>query len=117
MADVLKGVGGTDAVAPSTSSIDPNKSSSSSIKITPKTKQRNGNNGGVKPSTSNGGAIIANEFKAKLDGLLDAKPSISKEKMNQIVQEAIRSAKHYKHVVYYVESFIKKVRIIISNRC
>lgn len=54
--------------------------------------------------------VVAQEFKHKLDALLEGKASISKEKMNQIVDEAIKSVKNYKHVVYYVESFIKKVR-------
>ena len=121
MADVVKGVGGggnnvenspTEVVAPSTSAAAAN-TSKSSIKIA--SKRTNGSSNGVKAAaaTNDEGAAAASEFKARLDALLDTKPSISKEKMNQIVREAVKCAKHYKHVVYYVESFIKKVSLSI----
>jgi hypothetical protein len=120
MADVVKGVGGGDnnvensptgVVAPSTSAAA--NTSKSSIKIA--SKRTNGSSNGVKAAAATNDEV-ANEFKARLDALLDTKPSISKEKMNQIVREAVRCAKHYKHVVYYVESFIKKVSLSDLNR-
>ena len=121
MADVVKGVGGGDnnvensptgVVAPSTSAAAATaaNTSKSSIKITSKSRT-NGSSNGLKAAAGND--EVASEFKARLDALLDTKPSISKEKMNQIVREAVRCAKHYKHVVYYVESFIKKVSLSI----
>ena len=56
---------------------------------------------------------IAIQFQRELNSLLEIKPPISKEKMGHIVKEAIKEIRHYKHVVYYVESFIKNVIIII----
>ena len=52
---------------------------------------------------------VAAEFQRELNSLLDMRPPISKEKMNHIVKEALKEIRHYKHVVYYVESFIKNV--------
>ena len=52
---------------------------------------------------------IAVEFHRELNSLLEMKPPISKDKMNHIVKEALKEIRHYKHVVYYVESFIKNV--------
>lgn len=105
-----------------------NGNSKSSIKIT----KRNGDQRKGKPNAttassntttttaaSNGGnkgassSVIAHEFKSKLDTVMENKGSISKEKMNQLVQEAINSVKYYKHVVYYIESFIKNVRLYL----
>lgn len=53
---------------------------------------------------------IAVEFQNELNSILETRPPISKEKMNHIVKEALKEIRHYKHVVYYVESFIKNVR-------
>ena len=55
---------------------------------------------------------IAEDFQKELNSILDAKPPISKAKMNSIVKAAIKSVKYYKHVVYYVENFIKNVCIL-----
>jgi hypothetical protein len=52
---------------------------------------------------------VAIEFQNELNSVLKTKPPISKEKMNQIVDEAIKAVRNYKHVVYYVETFIKNV--------
>lgn len=52
---------------------------------------------------------IAVEFQNELNSIIHSKPPVSKEKMNQIVKEALRAHRNYKHVVYYVESFIKNV--------
>jgi len=61
---------------------------------------------------------IAVEFYRELNSLLEMKPPISKDKMNHIVKEALKEIRHYKHVVYYVESFIKNVSIfnLISTK-
>ena len=53
---------------------------------------------------------VATEFHKELNSILKTKPPISKERMSLIVAEAIKAARNYKHVVYYVESFIKNVR-------
>ena len=53
--------------------------------------------------------VIAHEFKNQLDSLLKAKPPITKDKMEQLLKEALKSIRNYKHVVYYVERFIKNV--------
>jgi hypothetical protein len=52
---------------------------------------------------------IAEEFQKELNGIFESKPPISKAKMNSIVKAAVKSVKFYKHVVYYVENFIKNV--------
>jgi arginine/serine-rich splicing factor 15 len=52
---------------------------------------------------------ICEEFQKELNSILESKPPISKAKMNSIVKSAIKSVKHYKHVVYFVENFIKNV--------
>lgn len=54
-------------------------------------------------------STIAIEFQQLLNSILEQKPPISKEKMGNIVKEAQKSVKHYKHIVYFVEVFIKKV--------
>ena len=54
-------------------------------------------------------AKVAVEFQKELNSVLQTKPPISKEKMNKIVSEAIKAVRNYKHVVYYVETFIKNV--------
>jgi hypothetical protein len=46
-------------------------------------------------------------FQKELNSVLHSKLPISKDKMNSIVKEAIKTIRHYKHVVYYVEIFIK----------
>lgn len=56
---------------------------------------------------------IAVDFQRELSSLLELRPPISKEKMNHIVKEALKEIRHYKHVVYYVESFIKNVNKFI----
>jgi hypothetical protein len=56
---------------------------------------------------------IAIEFKTLISSLMQTKPPISKDKMDQITKEAIRSTRNYKHIVYYVETFIKNVITII----
>lgn len=74
----------------------------------------------AKKSSAGDKEQIAGEFKKQLDSILvDHKShstgvsvTISKEKMNQLVREAIKSHKFYKHIVYYVESFIKNVFIL-----
>ncbi len=60
-------------------------------------------------SSNNTGPTIAIDFKNQLASILETKPPISKDKMGQITQEAIRSVRNYKHIVYYVETFIKNV--------
>ncbi|CAF0714777.1 unnamed protein product [Brachionus calyciflorus] len=50
---------------------------------------------------------IASEFHRELYSLLESKPPVSKDKVNQLVKEAIKSHRYYKHVVYYIETFIK----------
>ena len=55
-------------------------------------------------------AKVAVEFQKELNSVLQTKPPISKEKMNKIVSEAIKAVRNYKHVVYYVETFIKNVK-------
>ena len=57
----------------------------------------------------------ANEFKRELDALLFSRPPISKEKMSLLVDKAMRAARTYKHVVYFVETFIKNVMQTQSN--
>lgn len=59
----------------------------------------------IKKSTNNNTA--AEKFRSQLYSLLETKPPISKEKMDQITKEAISSVRNYKHIVYYVETFIK----------
>ena len=54
-------------------------------------------------------STIGIEFQKLLNSILEQKPPISKEKMGSIVKEAQKSVKHYKHIVYFVEVFIKKV--------
>ncbi|RNA27646.1 splicing arginine serine-rich 15 isoform X1 [Brachionus plicatilis] len=56
----------------------------------------------------------ASEFYQELNSVLNSKPPISKEKVNKIVREALKSHRHYKHVVYYVENFIKTVTLFLS---
>ena len=57
----------------------------------------------------NGFKKVAIEFQKELQSVLKAKPPISKEKINLIVDEAIKAVRNYKHVVYYIETFIKTV--------
>ena len=52
---------------------------------------------------------VAEDFQKELNSILESKPPISKAKMNSIVKAAIKSVKYYKHVVYFVEHFIKTV--------
>ena len=106
------GVGGEP---PTTSGLNGGDLTSRSAKAS----RRNGNG---KPSftsanaaSNSNGTTVASEFKDKLDSLVESRAPISKEKMHQLVQEAIKSAKHYKHVVYYVESFIKKVSRFLNT--
>lgn len=73
------------------------------------TKEKSSSSNGAAAAAAGTGGIIANEFKLKLDSLLESKAHLSKDKMTQIVEEAVKAVKYYKHVVYYVESFIKKV--------
>jgi len=66
-------------------------------------------------------STVGIEFQQLLNSILEQKPPISKEKMGNIVKEAQKSVKHYKHIVYFVEVFIKKVSIyslffLFSNR-
>ena len=56
-------------------------------------------------------ASIALDFQRELNLIMDSKPPISKEKINQIVRAALKEIRNYKHVVYYVETFIKNVSI------
>lgn len=58
---------------------------------------------------------VALEFQRELNSILESKPPVSKAKMNSIVKAAIKSIKHYKHVVYYVENFIKNVKLNILS--
>jgi hypothetical protein len=57
---------------------------------------------------------VAIEFQSELNSVLKSKPPISKEKINQIVDEAIKAVRNYKHVVYYVETFIKNVKFYLK---
>jgi hypothetical protein len=67
------------------------------------------NSGGGGNDGSSKSQDVAIQFQRELNSLLEIKPPISKEKMGHIVKEAIKEIRHYKHVVYYVESFIKNV--------
>lgn len=58
---------------------------------------------------------VATEFFEELNSILNSKPPVSKEKVNKIVKEALKSHRYYKHVVYYVENFIKNVIILALN--
>lgn len=64
-------------------------------------------------ASSSGGGIkneaVALEFQLELNSLTHNQPPVSKEKINQIVRAAIKEIRNYKHVVYFVEDFIKKV--------
>jgi hypothetical protein len=51
------------------------------------------------------------EFKKELLSIYETRPPVSKTKMAAITQLAIRSAKHYKHVVQIVEKLIAKCRL------
>ncbi len=65
-------------------------------------------------SSSGGGnnnELVALEFKKELNSLTASLPPVSKEKINQIVRVALKEIRNYKHVVYYVENFIKNVLI------
>jgi hypothetical protein len=53
--------------------------------------------------------LIAIDFQKELNQILESKPPVSKEKINRIVKVALKEIRNYKHVVYYVESFIKNV--------
>lgn len=64
--------------------------------------------GSGEPKTMNN-TKVAVDFQKELNSVLQTRPPISKEKMNQIVNEAIKAIRNYKHVVYYVETFIKNV--------
>ena len=59
---------------------------------------------------------VAIEFQSELNSVLKSKPPISKEKINQIVDEAIKAVRNYKHVVYYVETFIKNVKFYSNKK-
>ena len=70
------------------------------------------NSGGLNDSNldeTSSNKNVAVDFQLELNSILEARPPISKEKMNHIVKEALKEIRHYKHVVYYVESFIKNV--------
>ena len=71
--------------------------------------EKNGDNSNTDKANNGNNTSIAPEFYHELHSILDTKPPISKEKMNQIVKEALKSHRFYKHVVYYVETFIKNV--------
>jgi hypothetical protein len=71
-----------------------------------------------KDSAAAAATTIAADFKHLLDQILadnhktaaaGTSVTVSKEKMNQLVRAAMKSHKSYKHVVYYLESFIKNV--------
>lgn len=62
-------------------------------------------------STNDNNKSIAIEFQNELNTITDNKPPVSKAKMSSIVKEALKSLKNYKHVVYYVETFIKNVSL------
>ncbi|ESO10883.1 hypothetical protein HELRODRAFT_72590 [Helobdella robusta] len=48
------------------------------------------------------------EFNNELNSLYQVKPPISKAKMNGLTKLALKSLKHYKHVVLSIEKFIHK---------
>lgn len=56
---------------------------------------------------------VAIEFYQELNSILNSKPPVSKDKVNKIVREALKSHRYYKHVVYYVENFIKNVNFLL----
>ena len=62
-------------------------------------------------------ANIALDFQRELNLIMDSKPPISKEKINQIVRAALKEIRNYKHVVYYVETFIKNVSFFPEIIC
>lgn len=84
--------------------INSNKLNQSSDSLKKKSNGHNNNN-----TQSKNSEVVAIEFKNLISSLLQAKPPISKDKMDQITKEAIRSTRNYKHIVYYVETFIKNV--------
>ena len=86
----------------STSSSTPTKEASSSDK-------KNAGQGDETGGGQLGNAQVAVEFQQQLNSVLKTKPPISKEKMGLIVKEALKAIRSYKHVVYYVETFIKNV--------
>ena len=61
------------------------------------------------PQPAGASASVAAGFQRELIALQTQTHSLSREQMNQIVSVAIAEIRHYKHVVYYVESFIKNV--------
>jgi hypothetical protein len=54
---------------------------------------------------------IAVEFFKELQTVYQTKSPISKEKVSKLVEEATKAVRNYKHVVYYVENFIKHVNV------
>lgn len=79
--------------------------STSSISITPINSNATTNTASTSGANNSSHHSVAVEFQKELNSVLESKPPISKDKMNQIVTEAIRSHRNYKHVVYYVETF------------
>ena len=65
-------------------------------------------------SVSHHSQMIAIDFQRELNSILDSRPPVSKEKMNKIVKEALKEIRHYKHVVYFVENFIKNVNLFLN---
>ena len=65
---------------------------------------------------SSSNSKIALDFNKELNSVLHAKPPISKDKITNIVKEAIKAIRNYKHVVYYVEIFIKNVSFRLFYR-
>jgi hypothetical protein len=86
--------------------LNSNNLNQSSELLKKKSNGHNNNNNQSKNSDE-----VAIEFKNLISSLMQTKPPISKDKMDQLTKEAIRSTRNYKHIVYYVETFIKNVTI------
>ena len=69
--------------------------------------------GGTQQNNDSSEQKIAINFQHELNLLTEHQPPISKERINQIVRVALKEIRNYKHVVYYVENFIKNVPILI----
>ena len=54
-------------------------------------------------------------FVMQLCSLYELRPPISRTKMAEVTELAIKSVKFYKHVVQSVEKFIQKVKHIVSS--
>ena len=77
---------------------------------TPPTKAAGDKKRSPPPPQQATNAQVAVQFQLELNSILKTRPPVSKDKMGVIVKEALKAIRSYKHVVYYVETFIKTVR-------